>query len=95
MAAGNELRELGPASTKQETTRNINKALDAVSGRLGNTRTVCRKYYVHPALIEAYRRGLTAGPPAPLPRRADKRRHKGAALRRDEVTILQFLNDLV
>ena len=28
--------------------------LDAVSIKLGNTRTVCKKYYVHPGLIQLY-----------------------------------------
>ncbi|NEU08670.1 DNA topoisomerase IB [Flavihumibacter sp. R14] len=34
--------------------KNINTALDEVSARLGNTRTICRKSYVFPALLEAY-----------------------------------------
>jgi DNA topoisomerase-1 len=29
-------------------------ALDEVSLKLGNTRTVCKKYYVHPGLIALY-----------------------------------------
>ena len=29
-------------------------ALDEVSKKLGNTRTVCKKYYVHPALLQLY-----------------------------------------
>lgn len=95
MAAGSELRDLGPASGKQETIRNINRALDVVAKRLGNTRTVCRKYYVHPALIEAYEEGKTAGRPAPLRRKSAKTGRGAPALRRDEVVILQFLNDLV
>jgi DNA topoisomerase-1 len=37
-----------------EVKRNINTALDAVSKYLGNTRAVCRKYYVHPAILELY-----------------------------------------
>jgi DNA topoisomerase-1 len=28
--------------------------LDEVSKKLGNSRTVCRKYYVHPGLIQLY-----------------------------------------
>ena len=30
--------------------------MDDVSHRLGNTRTVCRKHYVHPQILEAYER---------------------------------------
>lgn len=31
--------------------------LDKVSEQLGNTRTVCKKYYVHPTLLELYEEG--------------------------------------
>jgi DNA topoisomerase I len=34
--------------------RNVLTALDCVAQRLGNTRAVCRKSYVHPGLLEAY-----------------------------------------
>ena len=32
----------------------VTEVLDTVAKRLGNTRTVCRKYYVHPTLINSY-----------------------------------------
>ncbi|UCH46513.1 MAG: DNA topoisomerase IB [Betaproteobacteria bacterium] len=59
------LREVGPAATKREATRNINRAIDEVAERLGNTRAVCRKYYIHPALLQAYMEGLTVGSSVP------------------------------
>jgi DNA topoisomerase-1 len=34
--------------------KNILAALDDVSHKLGNTRTVCKKYYVHPGVIRLY-----------------------------------------
>lgn len=34
--------------------KNVLAALDEVSKKLGNTRTVCRKYYVHPGIIRLY-----------------------------------------
>lgn len=34
--------------------KNILAALDEVSHKLGNTRTVCKKYYVHPGIIRLY-----------------------------------------
>lgn len=40
-----------------ESRRNINEALDFVAKQLGNTRAVCKKYYVHPALLTAYEEG--------------------------------------
>lgn len=41
-------------ATKRQFTRTINSCLDVVAAHLGNTRTVCRKYYVHPAVFRAY-----------------------------------------
>jgi DNA topoisomerase-1 len=92
MLAGVELRRMGEAASRRETERNIIAAIDAVAERLGNTRAVCRKYYVHPALLEAYRMGETVPQPPATPR---GRRERGAALRRDEVLVLQFLQDRV
>jgi DNA topoisomerase-1 len=44
----------GDAVTKTDRKKNIVAALDEVSKKLGNTRTVCKNYYVHPKLIELY-----------------------------------------
>lgn len=92
MHAALALQSMGPAASRREADRNILQALDAVCKRLGNTRTVCRKYYVHPALIEAYLMGRTVPLPA-AGSRARVRRHLEAALRRDEVAVLQFLQE--
>jgi DNA topoisomerase-1 len=45
---------LGEGSTPSDVKKNVITALDEVSAKLGNTRTVCRKYYVHPAIIKLY-----------------------------------------
>jgi DNA topoisomerase-1 len=93
MLAARELCAMGPAKKKSDAVRNMNLAIDAVAGRLGNTRTVCRKYYVHPGLTRAYLLGLTA----PLPSRSLPREYRRAnpppALRRDEVAVLEFLQE--
>ncbi len=34
--------------------RVMNDVIDAVAGRLGNTRSVCRHCYIHPAVVEAW-----------------------------------------
>jgi DNA topoisomerase-1 len=92
MLAAVELRRMGPAASRREADRNIIAAVDAVAERLGNTRAVCRKYYVHPALLRAYLMGRV--PPAPPPaRRSRPQRRPGGALRRDEVLVLQFLQN--
>jgi DNA topoisomerase-1 len=51
------LQELGPAATEREARSAILKAIDRVAERLNNTRAVCRKYYVHPAVFETYQAG--------------------------------------
>ena len=48
------LRSMGEALTAADNKKNIVAALEEVSVKLGNTRTVCKKYYVHPGLIELY-----------------------------------------
>ena len=55
--AARALRAAGSAATEAEAKRNITQAVEAVSRRLGNTTAVCRKCYVHPAVLEAYRDG--------------------------------------
>jgi DNA topoisomerase-1 len=40
--------------------RVLNKAIDQVAARLGNTRTVCRAGYIHPNVIEAWNEGRLA-----------------------------------
>jgi DNA topoisomerase-1 len=39
---------------ESDCKKNVIAALDEVSKKLGNTRTVCRKYYVHPGIIKLY-----------------------------------------
>jgi DNA topoisomerase-1 len=40
-----------------EAKRNIVKAIEQVAKRLGNTKAVCRKSYIHPAVFDAYMDG--------------------------------------
>jgi DNA topoisomerase-1 len=42
------------AETAAQRKSNIVAALNTVSLKLGNTRTVCKKYYVHPGIIDMY-----------------------------------------
>lgn len=50
------LRELklSDGATKAELKRNIVQAVENVARRLGNTKAVCRKCYIHPAIIQSY-----------------------------------------
>lgn len=44
----------GPRATKSRAAKNVVQAIDAVAGVLGNTRSVCRKSYIHPSIIDAF-----------------------------------------
>lgn len=48
------LRDLGAAKNVTENKKNVLAALDCVAAHLGNTRAVCKKYYVHPILFTLY-----------------------------------------
>jgi DNA topoisomerase IB len=43
-----------------QARRNVLAAVDAVAGLLGNSRSVCRKCYIHPAIVDAYMDGELA-----------------------------------
>jgi DNA topoisomerase I len=48
------LKACEPAENGAVSKKNFMEVLDRVSAHLGNTRTVCKKYYVHPCLEEMY-----------------------------------------
>jgi DNA topoisomerase-1 len=91
MLAAEALRRLGAADTIEEAKANVVRAIDETAERLGNTRAVCRKYYIHPALIEAYLEGDVL-PAQPRSERngAERRRGRGR-LRKHEREVLAFL----
>ncbi|HJS53257.1 MAG TPA: hypothetical protein VJ765_01900 [Chitinophagaceae bacterium] len=43
--------------TDGDSKKKVIAVLDKVSEQLGNSRTVCKKYYVHPSLLELYENG--------------------------------------
>ena len=89
MLVAEALRKTGPAETKREAEKNIVAAVDITAKRLGNTRSVCRKYYIHPALIEAYLEGSVL-PPLPE-RKWSARKSQGPTLRQHEMDVLAFI----
>lgn len=89
MLVADALRSMGPAKTKREAEKNIIAAVDHTAKRLGNTRSVCRKYYIHPVLIEAYLEGSVL-PPMP-DRKWSKRKSTGPTLRQHEMDVLAFI----
>lgn len=49
--------DLGEHSGLIDCRKKIVNVLDSVAQKLGNTRTVCKKYYVHPTVIASYEKG--------------------------------------
>jgi len=58
--AAEALQRSGGAATAAEAKRNIARAIEEVARQLGNTSAVCRKCYVHPAILESYIDGTLA-----------------------------------
>jgi DNA topoisomerase-1 len=52
------LRACGPCRSQPEGKRNIVRAVESVAHRLGNTKAVSRKCYIHPTVFDAYMDGL-------------------------------------
>jgi DNA topoisomerase I len=52
-----ELYALRESGGKPNPKKHIVAAVRAVAEELGNTRSVCKKYYIHPAVIEAFETG--------------------------------------
>ena len=51
------LQQFEPFTTATQAKKNVVQAITAVAEQLGNTPSVCRKCYVHPAVLEAYLSG--------------------------------------
>jgi DNA topoisomerase-1 len=51
------LTELGAGEDAKATKSNVIEAIDRVAAQLNNTRAVCRKYYIHPLIFDAYEAG--------------------------------------
>jgi DNA topoisomerase I len=64
------LREIGAGETVAQNKKNILAALDCVAAHLGNTRAVCKKYYIHPIILSLYEENRLHTFLKPLGRRA-------------------------
>ena len=51
------LSELETFDSAAQAKRNLRAAIEKVSGKLGNTPTICRKCYVHPEVLNSYMDG--------------------------------------
>jgi DNA topoisomerase-1 len=84
--AARALAELGAARNERTARNRVVQAIDVVAARLGNTRAVCRKCYVHPGILDAY----AARDLPPALRRPDRAR-KGHGLSTHETAVAAML----
>jgi DNA topoisomerase I len=83
------LQAVGAFETKKQAKANIKNAIGAVSKMLGNTPAICRKCYIHPAILETYLSGASI---EGLKQRAkDALESDAIDLREGEAAILKFL----
>ena len=83
------LQEFEKFDSETQAKKNIVRAIESVAEKLGNTPTICRKCYVHPAVLDAYLEG------APLDVMRERTEEKLAedlhALQPEEAAVLAML----
>lgn len=75
-------QKLPPPETQKEQKNNVIEVLDEVASKLGNTRTVCKKYYVHPTVISSFEKGTIW---------KYKSKQSSSVLRKEEKSLLKLL----
>jgi DNA topoisomerase I len=83
------LRECEACGSPSQAKKHIVSAITAVAARLGNTPAICRKCYVHPAVLDGYLDGSLTRALAQYTARAPQDPPPG--LRPDEAAVLAFL----
>ncbi|MDT0678732.1 DNA topoisomerase IB [Autumnicola musiva] len=84
------LKEIGYTSEEKENKKNLITAYDAAASGLGNTRAVCRSYYVHPKIVQAYETGEIV----PYFKKVKEDNHQNyTSLSNTEKVILEMIED--
>jgi DNA topoisomerase-1 len=55
--AATALQEIEKFDTHAQAKKNVVRAVESVAAKLGNTKAVCRKCYIHPEVLNAYMEG--------------------------------------
>ncbi|HKB10678.1 MAG TPA: hypothetical protein VKD69_08485, partial [Vicinamibacterales bacterium] len=82
------LADIAAFKSNAEAKRNIVKAIESVAKKLGNTKAVCRKCYIHPAIVASYMDGATI---RTLKSRAAKLSHARGALNGEELAVVHLI----
>jgi DNA topoisomerase-1 len=86
--AAQALAEFEKVDTKAQAKKNVVQAIERVAERLGNTKAVCRKCYVHPAILNSY---LDSGTVATVKRKAEAELRRVGHLPPEEAAVVALL----
>jgi DNA topoisomerase-1 len=83
------LREFAPFESQTQAKKNVVEAIKSVAARLGNTPSVCRKCYIHPAVLDLYLNGtMLQALESEVAGEVDRQLK---ALRQEELALLELL----
>jgi len=88
--AARALRAFEPFMDQTESRKNVVAAVERVAKALGNTKAVCRKCYIHPAVVHAYLDGSLV---KSLQQRARAVLRSGKGLKGEEAALLAYLQE--
>jgi DNA topoisomerase-1 len=87
--AARELCEASPCSSPAAGKHAIVGAIQSVARQLGNRPSTCRKYYIHPAILDAYTEGLLF--PAMRHGEEQNSAYAGLGLRPEEYSVMALI----
>lgn len=85
------LKSAPPCNSKGDHQKNITAAFQEVSRKLGNTVSVCKKYYVHPEIVKLYKEETLADY---LSGNASSENEKLSGLSCEEIVLMKILNSI-
>ena len=85
------LQQCEPCESGSQAKKNVVQTIAAVAKRLGNTPSVCRKCYVHPAVLEHYLNGSLGAAAQRLAEQVEANERSAHALRQEEIALLDLL----
>lgn len=83
------LETLGPAPSKTRAKRNVVAAIKQTSAELGNRPAACKRYYIHPMVLETYTEGRLCGLMEKMAKMLCSR--SPYALHQEELAVLELL----
>jgi DNA topoisomerase-1 len=86
--AAKALADVEAFTSNADAKRKIAAAVESVAKRLGNTKAVCRKCYIHPAILDAYMDGATI---ETLKTRTSRMARSRASLTAEEMAVVGII----